>query len=165
MRDAHVVALYYRLETDSSLIFENALPRDDDRDECTFRLAQGVLTCTMKGHYATAAEARAPVDLYLRSWELAEALPHGRRMLWFTFDKAEIIDRDPPSPRNIPGVVREPGGVRNNRGRCEAPSHPCKLSPPLRRTSSPPLIGKPFGTATKGISRGTRTFFRWPISA
>jgi hypothetical protein len=105
MRDPHVVVLFYRLETDSSLIFDHPKAIDHDINECTLRLADGMLTCKMKGHYATAAEARAPVDLYLRNWELAEALSHGRRMLWFTFDKAGIIDRDPPPP-GIPPVIQ-----------------------------------------------------------
>jgi hypothetical protein len=95
MRDPHVVALDSRLETDSALIFENPPPLDHDTDEFTLRLAEGVLTCAMKGHYATADKARAAVYPLLRAWELDKALPQGHRVLWFTFDTAAIIDRTP----------------------------------------------------------------------
>jgi hypothetical protein len=138
MRDPHVVALRYRLETDSSLIFDNPLPRNHDTDEFTLCLAEGVLTCTMTMHYATATEARAVVDPFLWAWELDEALRQGHRVLWFTFDKAEIIDRDPPPPgthlviSTIPGemvIVGEDVIVRLTR-----PSYP---APPTHFTVSP----------------------------
>lgn len=105
MRDPHVVALYYRLETDPSLIFKNPQPLDQDVDEFTLRLADGVLTCTMKEHYASAEEAKAVVAPFLRAWELDFALVQGQRELRFIYQKDEIIDRDPPPP-GMPQVIQ-----------------------------------------------------------
>jgi hypothetical protein len=104
MRDPHVVALRYRLETDSSLTFDNPQPRDHDYNEFSLHLADGTLTCAMKAHYASAHEARAVVDPVLRAWEIDVALQRGSGVLWFVFEQAEIVDRDPPppgSPRTI----------------------------------------------------------------
>ena len=99
MRNPHVVALYYRLETDSSLIFNHPPPLDHDTNEFTLHLAEGVLTCTMKGHYASAGEARAVVDPVLRSWELHVALLWDKQVMHFVFQKPELIDLDPPPLR------------------------------------------------------------------
>jgi hypothetical protein len=79
MRDPHVVALRYRLETDRLLIFDNPPPLAHDTDACTLRLANGVLTCRMKAHYASADEARTIADPVILSWELDTALCQGRR--------------------------------------------------------------------------------------
>jgi hypothetical protein len=100
------VALRYRLETDSSLTFDNPQPRDHDYNEFSLHLADGVLTCEMTAHYASANEARAVVDPVLQAWEVDVALQRGRGvlLLWFVVEKAEIVDRDPPppgSPRTI----------------------------------------------------------------
>jgi hypothetical protein len=77
MRDPHVVALRYRLETDPSLIFDHPPPLEHDTNESTLRLAEGVLTCTMKVHYASADEARAVIDPLLRAWEFVVYLRQG----------------------------------------------------------------------------------------
>jgi hypothetical protein len=96
MRDPHVVALSYRLETDASLIFTDPPPLDHDTDEFTLHLANSVLTCPMKAHYASPDQARAVVEPTLKAWELDTALRHGRRELWFVYDNVEVIDRHPP---------------------------------------------------------------------
>src|SRR5262245_24170856 len=108
MRNPHVVALYYRLETDSSLIFDHPRPYDYDTNEFTLRLADGVLTSTMKGHYASVEEARAVVDPLLRDWELHVALPRGKQIMHFVFQKPELIDLDPP-PHGTSQVVQLTG--------------------------------------------------------
>ncbi|SRR6266511_2300820 len=97
MRDPHVVALYYRLETTEALLsFENPPPREDETALCTFHLANDRLTCTMKAHYDSVDKARKEVGCLLRAWELADALQRGRREIRFIFQKAQVIDRDPP---------------------------------------------------------------------
>jgi hypothetical protein len=138
MRDLHVVALYYRLETDTSLAFDHPPPLMHDTDACTLHLAEGVLTCTMKGHDATADEARARVYPHLRSWELAEALSHGRHSLWFTFDRAEIIDRDPPPPETSRVLYASPGEfVMLGEDVRLCLTHPSYPPPPMSFIASP----------------------------
>ena len=99
MNDPHVESLEYKLETDDTLRFDNPDPLEGDAGRFTYRLADSVLTVTMKDHYATEEEARAAVYRFVRAWELDYALEHGRRALWFTFTRSSIIDRKP-----IPGA-------------------------------------------------------------
>jgi hypothetical protein len=98
MRNPHVVTISYRLGTGPSLRFDHPPPLEYDTDEFTLRLAEGLLTCAMKVHYATTEEARAVVDPRLRAWELDVALRQGRRAMHFVYQNAHIIDRDPPPP-------------------------------------------------------------------
>ncbi len=104
MRDPHVVSLRYRLEIDGSVDYKKAPPLDDERDAFSLYLADDTLTCEMKRHFASVAEARAVVDPFLRAWELDVALRRGRGELSFVYEDAEIIDRDPPPPGS-PQVV------------------------------------------------------------
>ena len=62
LNDPHVATLRYQLETDSSLTFDSPAPRQYDTPAFTLRLADGLLTCDMKAHFASAAAARAAVD-------------------------------------------------------------------------------------------------------
>ena len=105
MRDPHVVSLRYCLETDPSLIFDKPPPLERETDQVTLRLAEDMLTCKMKVHYATAAAARAVVDPLLRAWELDVALFHGKQVMHFAYQKAEVIDLDPPPP-GVPQVIQ-----------------------------------------------------------
>jgi hypothetical protein len=98
MSDPHVVALRYRLETDPSLTFANPPPCELETNEFTLRLADSVLTCMMKAHYASVDDARAVVEPVLRAWELKVALQRGKREMQFVFQAPEVIDRDPPPP-------------------------------------------------------------------
>jgi hypothetical protein len=52
----------------------------------------------MKDHFATAEAARGEVEPYLRSWEIATAIQYNGRAIRFVFDKAQVIDREPPPP-------------------------------------------------------------------
>lgn len=98
MRDPHVSALLYRLGTDETVVFANPSPLERETDAFRMRLADGVLRCEMKDHHASEQSARTRVEPYIRAWELWEALRSSRRRIWFDFEKAEIVDRDPPPP-------------------------------------------------------------------
>ena len=60
----------------------------------------GKVRFAMLGHHATEQNARASIDDYIRSWELAAALEFGPNAFKLEFDWAEIEDRNP-----TPGVV------------------------------------------------------------
>jgi hypothetical protein len=80
MSEPHVVALYYRLETTEALLrFENPPPREDETALCTFRLADNMLTCTMKAHYDSVDKARKEVECLLRAMgeQLRDQAPLG----------------------------------------------------------------------------------------
>lgn len=98
MRDPHVVALIYRLETDETVSFDKPPPLDWETEAFRMRLSDGVARFEMSEHYSTSAAAREKVDLFLKAWEINAALDLGRPEIRFRFDNAEIIDRDPPPP-------------------------------------------------------------------
>ena len=100
MNDPHVVALYYHVETDDRLQFDNAPPVEDETEEFHMRLADGIATFRMKQHYPSAASAREPVEAYLQAWSIITALAHNgwSMRLVFDKDKTDIIHRAPAQP-------------------------------------------------------------------
>jgi hypothetical protein len=144
MRDPHVVSLRYRLETDPSLTFDNPPPIEQETDEFTLHLADGVLTCMMKAHYASVGAARAGVDQILLAWELDFALQQGRRVMRFVYQESEVIDRDPP-----PLALSERFGLwRPSTLRLSAvPRNPIIQRP--QRASRALRMSKPYGIVTK----------------
>jgi hypothetical protein len=93
MTDPHVVSLEYALELDETLRFDNPAPVEGDAGSFTYSLANGVLTLSMKFHYATAQEAKNAAWPFLCAWELDYALKRGRREFRFRFVRPHIIDR------------------------------------------------------------------------
>jgi hypothetical protein len=98
MRDPHVVALRYRLETGPQLSFNDPPPVERELDSFTIRLNNGHVHVEMKDHFATVAAARLEVEPFLRSWEIKAALRYGPDAITFAFDGRHVIDRDPPPP-------------------------------------------------------------------
>ena len=100
MRDPHVETLTYRVETEPTLVFDNPPPVEHHIKAFTVRLADGLVTVEMHEHHASEESARRVVDEYLRGWEITAALQFGRSDMKFRFDRAAVIDRDPPPPGN-----------------------------------------------------------------
>jgi hypothetical protein len=102
MRDPDVVALHYRVVTDSeSFEFKDPPPVEAEEAAFRLRLEAGNLRVEMKVQHATAESARSVVDPFLDAWEVAAALApryRGRREMRFAFERAEIVDRNPPGP-------------------------------------------------------------------
>jgi len=98
MRDPHVVALHYRLETGPQLAFNDPSPMTWDLDAFTLQLSDGQLSVEMKDHFATVDAAQREVEPYLRSWEIDAALKYGAGAMRFRFDRPRMIDRDTPPP-------------------------------------------------------------------
>jgi hypothetical protein len=98
MRDPHVVALRYRLETGPQLSFNDPPPVERELDSFTIRLDNGHVHVEMKDHFATVVAARLEVEPFLRSWEIKAALRYGPDAITFGFDGPHVIDRDPPPP-------------------------------------------------------------------
>jgi len=111
MRDPHVVALLYRVETEPTLVFDNPPPVEHQTNDFDVRLAGGVVTVTMHEHHASEESARRDVDQYLRGWEITAGLQFGRPDMRFVFDRAEVIDRAPPKPGTATLHARAFGSV------------------------------------------------------
>lgn len=104
MRDPHVMSLQYKLETISTVTFNNPPAIKDETDAFLLYLENGKATVKLKDHFTSVEAARSLVDGYLRAWELDVALRFGRQEIKFTYEDAEVVDRDPPpsvSPRVI----------------------------------------------------------------
>lgn len=107
MNDPHVVWLQYRLGRHEETVYDAPPAIEDETDSFRINLADGLLTVTMKEHYATAESAKDAVRDYLQAWEISTGLASRRLGFRFEFVRAEIIDRDPPPPGTIVGC----GGI------------------------------------------------------
>jgi hypothetical protein len=98
MNDPHVESLVYQLEVGEALTFRDPPPLDHDTEHFAVLLDNGTLTVSMKEHHPTIGSARERVDPFLRSWALDNDLLYGPGTLRFVYQKADVIDRNPPLP-------------------------------------------------------------------
>jgi hypothetical protein len=96
INDPHVESLEYRFVSDATRVFKNPPPLEHEGHDFKLRLDNNLVVVTLKTHYSTEAEARGVVDRFLKGWELDQALASGRRALRFEFEKAVVINRNPP---------------------------------------------------------------------
>jgi hypothetical protein len=96
----HVAALWYRLKSAPNRSFPDLPPVERHTDAFFLRLDRGVLTVWMLEHHATEESARRRVEDYLRRWEIFAALVEygGHADIHFDFDRADVLNLDPPSP-------------------------------------------------------------------
>lgn len=95
MNDPHVVALFYRLEHDDFLDYDNAPPLEGEDSLLRFRLDERQLTITPKDHYANETDTIKAVESFIRSWEFEATVEAGRGQLSFRYERSEIVDRNP----------------------------------------------------------------------
>ena len=98
MRDPHVNWLTYRMGHSSDVSYENPPQLSFSCEGFTGTLKDEILTVAMKDHFASVAEARSHVEGFLRAWELHDRILGARDEISFTFDDAEVVDRDPVPP-------------------------------------------------------------------
>ena len=92
------MSLRYKLETISTVTFNNPPPVTIETDTFLLRLENEKAFVEMKRHFATVEAAKSAIDPFLRAWELDMALDFGRQEIKFTYEDAEVIDRNPPPP-------------------------------------------------------------------
>ncbi len=98
MTDPHVEALRYNLVPREGTSYrEGVAPVERDLGAFRIRLADGLLTVTIRDHYASTAEAEAAVQPYLDAWRVAAALENGRPQFDFEYVDADVVDRDTAS--------------------------------------------------------------------
>ena len=103
MNDPHVVALLYSIEHDSSVDYSEAGRIEHEEEPFRVTIEDKVVRFELKDHYAREDAAREAVESYIRCWELETALRGRPGQFNLRFDRAEIVDRNPPPP--TPGVV------------------------------------------------------------
>ena len=136
MNDPHVKALYYRVVPGKNVDYDRAPPIEEDIGEFKISIDGSTAVFEMKTHCATADEARAVVDDYLRRWEVLIGLEHDPDDLRFAFKHADIIDRSPPATdkdvvnlhAHISAHVTVSGDVSVHLSRGKYPSRPNKFA-------------------------------------
>ena len=103
MNDPHVVALLYRVEHDDSVDYSEAGRIEHEEESFRVKVEDNDVRLELKDHCATEDAARDMVESYVRCWELEAALRGQPGQFNLRYDRAEIIDRNPPPP--TPGVV------------------------------------------------------------
>jgi hypothetical protein len=98
MRDPHVVRLHFTIGSEEGTAYRDPLPFSFSNAFGKFEILGKALTVEPAVHFATEKEARDGVEPFLRSWEIDADLRFSLGTIRFAFDRAEIIDRDPPSP-------------------------------------------------------------------
>jgi hypothetical protein len=96
-RDPHVVSLRYRIERSEGVTFgDDAGPMEREFDAFRLNVTHETATAHMKEHHATEDGAWEVVEGYLRAWEIYEAVRPMGTGVKFSFEEAEVVDRDPP---------------------------------------------------------------------
>jgi hypothetical protein len=95
MNDPHVVSLQYHNEITEYVKYNNPPSISWRTPIFEAELSAGILTCTMKQHFASIEDARNAVEPYLRAWQIEAALRRGRGELNFEYDEGKVIDRSP----------------------------------------------------------------------
>jgi hypothetical protein len=96
LNDPHVEELRYHVETTDDFVFEDPPPVKDETDSFRMTLTESIVTFWMKEHHSSEEAAKMVTDEYLRAWEIDLALQRNRTSLRFAFDRAIVIDRNPP---------------------------------------------------------------------
>lgn len=97
MNDPHVERLFYSVVTDETLDFADPEPVSVETDAFRIQLADGELTVEMLEHHAEPASACDVVEPYLEAWSILGRDGH----VWFEFEDADVIDRDPPEEDGV----------------------------------------------------------------
>ena len=136
MNDPHVNALYYWVEHDESVDYDNAEPLDYENDLAEVHLEKRELTLRPKEHYASEQEARDALEGFIRNWEFDAAVETGTRHFQLKYMDADMVDRNPTPPP--PGVVTASASPVRFR---------FKISTPQGRVGKPRYPGPSEGTS------------------
>lgn len=104
MRDPHVQAMHYEVSSGEGISYHNPEPVSFSNHLGTFDLSGGKLRIVPNEHFADEDDARRAVEPFLRAWEIEADLTSNIGMIRFKFDRAEVIDRNPP-PLGSPQVI------------------------------------------------------------
>ena len=143
MNDPHVERLIYRLKVNPThqLIFENPPPLFHKYGAFNIRLENETLTVEMKEHYDTVESAKKIVGEFLKDWLHYTRFDFEWDLLYFKYESAEVIDRNPPP--TVPGQCVFNGNVTVSMPTCKGTftTGPIKVSqypaPPTRFRASP----------------------------
>lgn len=104
MRDPHVQEMHYVAGAGEGITYSDPQPVSFVNHLGVFDLLDGKLSITPVEHFPNEGEARRAIDPFLRDWEMDADLRINLGMIRFTFERAELIDRDPPPPGSPLGI-------------------------------------------------------------
>ena len=122
MRDPHVQRLHYEVSSGEGISYRDPKPVTFSHHLGDFELRDGRLSIALVEHFASEDDARQEIDPFLQAWRIEADLTSNVGMIRFKFDRADVIDRDPPPP-GAPQVVRVKPAMLRWVG--------CKVSPHL----------------------------------
>lgn len=97
MNDPHVEALHYAIRHSDTVDYGKAKSLHHTEPDFSIDIEAEKAEVVMKTHCATEEEARAFVEPFLQAWELAAALDVDKGEFGFRFERATVVDRDPPA--------------------------------------------------------------------
>jgi len=99
VRDPHVTRLFFTAEPRGNISYKTTVPPIVFHNNLGhFALREGVLAVEPADHFPTGDAARQAIEPLLRAWEIESDLRREVGAIRFTFDRAELVDRDPPPP-------------------------------------------------------------------
>jgi hypothetical protein len=130
--DFYVAALRYHVEPCEGVEFVNPPPLERETSLFRMKLDAGTLMFEMKTHFDTAAEAKAAVAPFLREWEIAQYIHSGRKQMEIVYERADIVDRDPPTDGSqyiFPEAVSSLAMAMEARAIVCVPEYPAPIMP------------------------------------
>lgn len=94
MNESHVNSLTYKLITESGIEYSKEAFIELHTEEFYMSMKDGLLNFEMKKHYSKVQDARNPIEVFLKTWEIDVALKHGLGELDFLFLSADVVYRD-----------------------------------------------------------------------
>jgi hypothetical protein len=98
VRDPHVQKLYYEVSSGEGISYKDPEDVAFSNQLGAFDIRDGKLSVAPPEHFANDDHARQAIEPFLRAWEIETDLNSNVGMIRFKFDRAEVIDRDPPPP-------------------------------------------------------------------
>ena len=101
MKEPRVESLVYQIKSAEDIVYDDPPSLDVDTGKWKGHLENGILTCRLKVHYSSVADARKGVESYLRAWEIGAAIEHGRGSIRFIYKDAKLVDLAPQGSGDV----------------------------------------------------------------
>jgi hypothetical protein len=89
--------MHYAVSSGEGISYRNPEPVSFVNHLGAFDLVEGKLSIAPVEQFPDEEEARRAIEPFLRAWEMDADLNSNLGMIRFTFERVELIDRDPPS--------------------------------------------------------------------
>jgi len=98
VRDPHVQTMHYAIGSGEGISYRDPEALSFSNHLGDFDLVDKELRIKPTEHFSDEGEARTAIEPFLRDWEIEADLKSNVGAIRFTFERVELIDRDPPPP-------------------------------------------------------------------